>query len=100
MSEEQLEAVTKMIRAGLQEQMQTILQPMFTEMGKYVEGQHRNSTGTKRNITESLSKRIEPFKNSHFESWQFKLITATRTISDFWIPSTGARTKSRRLSGT
>ena len=82
MTQEQLEAVTQMIRAGLQEQMQTILQPMFTEMGKYVEGRTVYTTDAKRNITETLSKRIESFKNSDFESWQFKLITATRAISD------------------
>ena len=44
-------------------------------------GQQGHGGGTHRNLVDALSKRLEIFKNSGFESWQFKLMTATSSQS-------------------
>ena len=63
-----------------------------------VEATHR-SGGQNRKFAESLSKQTEVFKNTGFEGWQFKMLTAAGTISQKDSRCDGASHEQPRQGG-
>ena len=54
------------------------MKPMFEQL---VVASTQGQGGLSRKFAESLSKHTDVFKNSGFEGWQFKMLTAARAIS-------------------
>ena len=85
LTQEQIRDVAALIDQGLATYTAG-MRPMYEQLMQGVTAltaQGSGGTNTyRKSITESLSKRVDAFKNSGFENWQFKIITATRAVSD------------------
>ena len=77
LTQEQLAQVAQIVTTGLHQYLEN-LKPMYERM--VAASAHGQGEGS-RKFAESLSKRTDTFKNSGFEGWQFKMLTAARAIS-------------------
>ena len=74
---EQLQVVTQVVQTGLHQYMEN-MKPMFEQL---VVASTQGQGGQSRKFAESLSKHTDVFKNSGFDGWQPKMLTAARAIS-------------------